>query len=113
MGDVTIHVGVDDLLVLPPGVSVQEVGSSPGLERVNPMGVPPQQLEILDGAATPSYWRVTAALAAPVLLRASAANGGTNSWSICVQPIHVREGIDLDWLEAHQDYYPNGDAGPW
>jgi hypothetical protein len=113
MGDVTIHVGVDDLLVLPPGVSVQAVESCPGLERVNPMGVPPQQLEILDRAATPSYWRVTAALAAPVLLRAYAANGGTNSWSICVQPIHVREGIDLGWLEAHQDCYPNEDVAPW
>jgi IrrE N-terminal-like domain len=113
MGDVTIHAGADDLLVLPPGVSTQEIGPVPGLEKICSRGDLPHQLEIVDGAAGPSYWRVTSDLVAPVLMRPSAANGGARCWSICVQPIHVREGIDLAWLEAHQNYYPNEDAAPW
>lgn len=115
MGDLSIHAGLDDLLVLLTAATAPEVIFDPtaGLEHISPSGGTQLHLETPDHPSVPQCWRVTPNLTAPATLRVAAGPDATSDWSIRVQPVQVREGIDLDWLEAHQDHYPSEDPAPW
>jgi hypothetical protein len=115
MGDLSIHAGADDLLVLPVATPAQDLvlNLAAGLEPISPTGGAQMQGRKPDHTAAPKCWRVTPNLTAPTTLGVPAGPGAARDWAICVEPVRVREGIDLDWLEAHQDHYPDEDPTPW
>lgn len=102
--DVTVYVTDSDLLLATPTACAELTAvelAVAGLERVHLDDVVEEQLDLLDEPRI-ACWRVTQEFTAPVWLWSEAATRGTMGWSVLVEPVSVRNGIDRDWLERHQ-----------
>jgi Zn-dependent peptidase ImmA (M78 family) len=115
MGDLTIHVWPDDLLVLPRGRTRHSLLTD-CMGRLEPVSTPADiqlRLETPDQKET-TCWRVTPGLTEPATVCVSGTSDSIRDSSVRVQPVQVREGIDLPWLEAHQDHrYSGEDTVAW
>ncbi|WP_052371654.1 ImmA/IrrE family metallo-endopeptidase [Amycolatopsis taiwanensis] len=106
MRDATVHAAAGDLLIATPTVHAELKalgGDSAGWEQVELDDPAEGQLDLLDEPRI-ACWQVTAEFTAPARLGSGSAAGG---WSVLVEPVSVRDGIDLAWLERHQNDGPN------
>ena len=104
MQEVTVHVSAGDLLVTTPTVCAEltAVGHAVvGLERVQLDDPVEEQLDLLDEPRV-ACWRVTGEFTAPVQLGSADTIPAADGWSVLIEPVSVRNGIDLTWLERHQ-----------
>lgn len=103
MRGATVHVTAGDLLVATPtvnaGLSALNQGVV-GLEQVVVNNVAEKQLDLVDDSRT-ACWRVTEGFTAPAMLGSD--DSSTDDWSVLVEPVSVRDGIDLTWLERRQN----------
>lgn len=103
MGDLTVYVEPDDLLVFHHGGwPTERLAGNSGLQPIK--SSTPDQLPLSAATMdTPQLWRVTADLAEPLTLRTPGHRAVTGQRTLRIRPVRVREGIDLAWLEAHED----------
>jgi hypothetical protein len=102
--NLTVHVSADDLLVTTSTVYAEpptEGHAVVGLERVQLDDPAEEQLNLLDEPRI-ACWRVTEEFATPARLRSDDAIPNAERWSVLIEPVSVRDGIDLEWLERHQ-----------
>lgn len=104
MRDLTVHVTTGDLLITTPTVraALTEADQAiAGLERVYLDDTAEEQLDLLDEPRI-ACWRVTGEFIAAAQLGSNDTTSSSDGWSVIIEPVLVREGIDLDWLERHQ-----------
>ena len=100
----TAHVAAGDLLVATPTVNRALATLDckiVGLERAELDDAAEGQLDLLDEPRI-ACWQVTPEFTDS--LRLSADDPTATEWSIVLEPVSIRDGIDLAWLERHQTY---------
>ncbi|MEV5721462.1 ImmA/IrrE family metallo-endopeptidase [Amycolatopsis mediterranei] len=105
--DITVHVAANDLLVATPTVDRALTMLSSeivGLERVELDDAAEGQLNLLDEPCI-ACWHVTPEFT--VSLHLDSDDPTAAGWSIVIEPVSIRDGIDLTWLERHQTPEPN------
>ena len=104
MSGATVHVPTGDLLVTPAWAAEQHPAAAGAAASLEPVGTreTSHELPFSDQSDT-KCWRVTGQTDAPIRLAADNPPSGAEEWSVTVRPVHVRQGIDLHWLERHQD----------
>jgi hypothetical protein len=103
-----INVGIDDVLVL-PGASFETVDPPLGLEVIKSSENGRDSPTSIDGGPPSVYWRVTAGLCTATVLQMNTVVDTGPTAKVRLQPVLIREGIDLSWLESRQDHYSAGD----
>lgn len=100
--DITVHVTAGDLLITTPTVDrvlTMLTSEIIGLERVELDNATDGQLDLLDEPRI-VCWRATPELADSIHLTSDEPTA--TGWSITIDPVLIRDGIDRTWLERHQ-----------
>jgi Zn-dependent peptidase ImmA (M78 family) len=104
ISETVAHVADGDLLIATRAVGAELTAicrNVAGLERVRVDESVEEQLDLLDEVRV-ACWRVTSEFVLPVRLGANGSTLDAGSWSVAIEPASVRNGIDLEWLERHQ-----------
>lgn len=109
MGNLTVHAGMDDLIVLRPGRPADvEISPDAGLTDVT-AEEQTGQLELSSAVSSARYFRIAPNHTGAVTIRTSTSMNAAREWAISVRPVEVPNGIDLPWLDARSSGGQRGD----